>query len=114
MAPKSPSPISTTTPTPPPIKSPVAPEENRLEARMVNGCWCVMVNGGWVELGFHEERPHQVTPISLPAEQVLRENHYWGLDSLEDPPRGGEMHPHQGQVTPTGQLLTAAPQRVDT
>ena len=49
-APKSPLPISTKTPTPPPIKSPVAPEENRLE----------------------------------------------------------------GQVTPTGQLLTAAPQRVDT
>ena len=46
VAPKSPSPISTTTPTPPPIKSPAAPEENRLEARMVNGCWCVMVNGG--------------------------------------------------------------------
>ena len=113
-APKSPSPISTTTPTPPPIKSPAAPEENRLEARMVNGCWCVMVNGGWVELGFHEERPHQVTPISLPAEQVSRESHYWGLDSLKDPPRGGEMHPHQGQVTPTGQLLTAAPQRADT
>ena len=63
---------------------------------MVNGRWCVMVNGGWVELGFHEERPHQVTPISLPAKQVLRENHYWGLDSLKDPPRGGEMHPHQG------------------
>ena len=81
---------------------------------MVNGRWCVMVNGGWVELGFHEERPHQVTPISLPAKQVSRENHYWGLDSLKDPPRGGEMHPHQGQVTPTGQLLTAAPQRVDT
>ena len=75
-APKSPSPISTTTPTPPPIKSPVAPEENRLEARMVNSRWCVMVNGGWVELGFHEERPHQVTPILLPAKQVLRENHY--------------------------------------
>ena len=92
-APKSPSPISTTTLTPPPIKSPAAPEENRLEARMVNGCWCVMVNGGWVELGFHEERPHQVTPILLPAKQVSRENHYWGLDSLEDPPRGGEMHP---------------------
>ena len=81
---------------------------------MVNGCWCVMVNRGWVELGFHEERPHQVTPILLPAKQVSRENHYWGLDSLKDPPRGGEMHPHQGQVTPTGQLLTAAPQRVDT
>ena len=113
-APKSPSPISTTTLTPPPIKSPAAPEENRLEARMVNGRWCVMVNRGWVELGFHEERPHQVTPISLPAKQVSRENHYWGLDSLKDPPRGGEMHPHQGQVTPTGQLLTAAPQRVDT
>ena len=52
---------------------------------MVNGRWCVMVNGGWVELGFHEERPHQVTPISLPAKQVSRENHYWGLDSLKDP-----------------------------
>ena len=52
---------------------------------MVNGRWCVMVNGGWVELGFHEERPHQVTPILLPAKQVSRENHYWGLDSLKDP-----------------------------
>ena len=72
-----------------------------------------LTGDGW-SWGFHEERPHQVTPISLPAKQVLRENHYWGLDSLKDPPRGGEMHPHQGQVTPTGQLLTAAPQRVDT
>ena len=100
VAPKSPSPISTTTPTPPPIKSPAAPEENRLEARMVNGCWCVMVNGGWVELGFHEERPHQVTPISLPAKQVLRENHYWGLDSLKDPPRGGKCIPTRAKSHP--------------
>ena len=44
-----------------------------------------MVNGGWVELGFHEERPHQITPISLPAKQVSRENQYWELDLLKDP-----------------------------
>ena len=73
-----------------------------------------MVDRGWVELGFHEERPHQITPISLPAEQVSSQNQYWELDSLEDPPRGGDPHPHQGQVTPTGQLMTAVPQRADT
>ena len=73
-----------------------------------------MVNGGWVELGFREEWPHQITPISLPAEQVSSQNQYWELNSLEDPPRGGDPHPHQGQVTSTGQLMTAAPQRADT
>ena len=67
-----------------------------------------------MELGFREERPHQITPISLPAEQVLSQNQYWELDSIEDPPRGGDPHPHQGQVTPTGQLMIAAPQRADT
>ena len=48
--------------------------------------WMVaFFNGGWVELGFHEERPHQVTPIWLPAER--------GCFAFG--------------------LLTAAPQRVD-
>ena len=113
-SPKPPSPTSSASPIPPPTKLPVSLGENRLEARMVNGRWCAMVNGGWVELGFREERPHQITPISLPAKQVLSQNQYWELDSLEDPPRGGDPHPHQGQVTPTGQLMTAAPQRADT
>ena len=59
--------------------------------------------------------PHQVTPISLPAKQVLRENHYWGLNSLEDPPRGGEMHPPPGPShTHRPAVDSCAAQRVDT
>ena len=112
-SPKPPSPTSSASPIPPPTKLPVSLGENpwKPEWLTVGG---VLWFRGWVELGFREERPHQITPISLPAKQVSSQNQYWELDSLEDPPRGGDPHPHQGQVTPTGQLMTAAPQRADT
>ena len=102
--------------TPPPIKSPVAPEENRdLRPEWSTVAGVSWFNGGWVELGFHEERPHQVTPILLPAKQVLRENHYWGLNSAQGPTkRWGNASPPGPSHTHRPAVDSCTPQRVDT